>query len=576
MMSIMGAAAGRPVRFLRVQRTETQRGVRALSAWFDENDKHCIGCGIAGGEVSVAPKKRRVAIFHGYVGSNYKGSQFNMQYPGTVEETLMEALYQSGGISGANMRRPYKLGWTRSSRTDKGAHAVGNVVGGDMLLQSENPWLDDPYGLELAKSINAHLPEDVRVFSVQRVTKSFQARTFCKSRTYHYYMPGWIIGMDGSSGDAAKLDSLQEILNKFIGNRAFHNFTKRSFYQYRHGHRRGWRRARSRLAENQGDLRSDVDSKGYGDYEDFERTNVDQQSRKYRVHNRHDADYFYEGSRNRQRGRYNDDDDDDYDDGSDDDDDDDAHVSGANAGTDGDAHASSHENRNKLSSLRWLDTQSSSDQVTSAHYRHVESFKVNAVHLSPEDPPAIRFEITANSFMINQIRHLIGTAICMTRIGAPPVFAEVLMAPPVRIRFPAVPSETLVLAKTAFNPLRPSDHASNRLRFDVVEQQTNEFYRTQVNKVLRSHVNSPALWQSFIGLFDSVYAPNFGPEIIENSLERYREWRSRRNHEVPEFLAKHSRPVATEEQQGSARSSPADDGDFDRDLPRSASSSARF
>ena len=35
----------------------------------------------------------------------------------------------------------------------------------------------------------------VRVLSVQRVNNGFNARGFCKERTYHYYLPTTILGL---------------------------------------------------------------------------------------------------------------------------------------------------------------------------------------------------------------------------------------------------------------------------------------------------------------------------------------------------------------------------------------------
>lgn len=42
----------------------------------------------------------------------------------------------------------------------------------------------DPEGQEIANRLNSRLPEDIRIFSVQRVTKSFNPRKFCIARTY--------------------------------------------------------------------------------------------------------------------------------------------------------------------------------------------------------------------------------------------------------------------------------------------------------------------------------------------------------------------------------------------------------
>lgn len=35
----------------------------------------------------------------------------------------------------------------------------------------------------------------VRVLSVQRVNRSFNARTSCRGRTYHYFLPASVLGL---------------------------------------------------------------------------------------------------------------------------------------------------------------------------------------------------------------------------------------------------------------------------------------------------------------------------------------------------------------------------------------------
>lgn len=46
----------------------------------------------------------------------------------TVEDALAKALAASGGISPSNATELRKVGWSRSSRTDKGAQKVDPVA----------------------------------------------------------------------------------------------------------------------------------------------------------------------------------------------------------------------------------------------------------------------------------------------------------------------------------------------------------------------------------------------------------------------------------------------------------------
>ena len=65
---------------------------------------------------------------------------------------------------------------------------MGQVVAMKCLVD-EKMFDRDPEGLELAEKISAHLPPEIRVFSVQRVNDGFFARKACTSRTYSYYVP---------------------------------------------------------------------------------------------------------------------------------------------------------------------------------------------------------------------------------------------------------------------------------------------------------------------------------------------------------------------------------------------------
>jgi tRNA pseudouridine38-40 synthase len=78
-----------------------------------------------------------------------------------------------------------KLNWQGKSlqvagRTDTGVHATGQVVAFDL------DW-NHPVE-ELRQAMNAILPKDVAVRSVQPVTASFHARRDARSRTYHYHL----------------------------------------------------------------------------------------------------------------------------------------------------------------------------------------------------------------------------------------------------------------------------------------------------------------------------------------------------------------------------------------------------
>ena len=105
----------------------------------------------------------------------------------TIEGDLLAAVHAAGGISEDNMAQgesggPYqKVSWMRASRTDKGVHAVMNVVS----LKLQEP--EDPAAF--VAQVNARLPPAVRVYSVRKTVGSFHAKNAVSHRHYKYVLP---------------------------------------------------------------------------------------------------------------------------------------------------------------------------------------------------------------------------------------------------------------------------------------------------------------------------------------------------------------------------------------------------
>lgn len=131
-------------------------------------------------------KRRKIAIFFAYCGVGYQGMQKN---PGakTIESDLEEALYLSGAVPEQDRNNPKRYDWARSARTDKGVSAVGQVVSGRFYI--------DPPGL--VERLNSNLSPQIRIFGYKRVTASFNAKKFCDRRRYVYLIP--VFALDPSS-----------------------------------------------------------------------------------------------------------------------------------------------------------------------------------------------------------------------------------------------------------------------------------------------------------------------------------------------------------------------------------------
>lgn len=105
----------------------------------------------------------------------------------TIEGDLEEALYHAGGVPEHDRGVPRRYEWARSARTDKGVSAVGQVVSGRFYI--------DPPGF--VDRLNAILSPQIRIFGLRRVTASFSAKKFCDRRRYVYLIP--VFALDPSS-----------------------------------------------------------------------------------------------------------------------------------------------------------------------------------------------------------------------------------------------------------------------------------------------------------------------------------------------------------------------------------------
>lgn len=184
-------------------------------------------------------KKRRVALVLGYVGTNYSGLQKSETGPDeadviTIESVLEKALFDAGYIRESNYGDLEKIGWARCSRTDKGVHAARNVVSAKLELWQDDMEGDSPYWSERAvKEINAFLPDDIRVHSCAKVTKSFRPRDAVSFREYEYIVPLELLRPFEGTGrevegedDDALIARFINLLMRYQGTHNFHNFTK--------------------------------------------------------------------------------------------------------------------------------------------------------------------------------------------------------------------------------------------------------------------------------------------------------------------------------------------------------------
>ncbi|KXZ42898.1 hypothetical protein GPECTOR_112g268 [Gonium pectorale] len=442
--------------------------------------------------------KRSVALHLGYVGTAFNGLQVNRLSAcpdSTVEAVLERAVFGADLIAESNFGDLKKIKWTRNSRTDKGVHSVATVCGLRVLLPGDERFDADPEGLEIAAALNAQLPQEVRVFSAQRVNKKFNARRFCFDRTYEYFLPAHLLlgpgaqpaaagaapaGGESDGRDAAEmaaaLGRLRAALGCYVGTHPFHNYTaKRKTYVVTAKDREARKAARAEEAAAAAAAAAESDGSDAGDRgaEAAQAAAAEAAAQEELAAARAVAS----GT----------------DDGDDDDDDDDGDVrrarsqrdrrSGRAAAKDedgpleeddevtgdedvdeeelglseGDGDEPGAAPRPWVQSCRWLYETSADprDRVTVRHFRTIVSFTADEpAPLVPGGVPCVRLRVRGMSFMLHQIRHMIGGALAVARGMLPLPLLRASLAGHSRVTVPRAPPHTLILADCTFPPFR--------------------------------------------------------------------------------------------------------------------------
>ncbi|XP_072155770.1 pseudouridylate synthase 1 homolog isoform X2 [Bemisia tabaci] len=174
-------------------------------------------------DVNEANKKTKVnrkkmAIVLGYCGEGYHGLQRNKGTK-TVEEDIMNALLKAGAIGDDVFETAQLMSFQRAARTDKGVSALRQTLS-----------LKLPVDVDI-KSIAQHLPEQIRIFGMKRVTKGFNSKNSCDGRTYSYTCPSFAFAPSNVEPseeyriDPDSLSNVNNILKMYEGTKCFYNFT---------------------------------------------------------------------------------------------------------------------------------------------------------------------------------------------------------------------------------------------------------------------------------------------------------------------------------------------------------------
>ncbi|EPY49875.1 tRNA pseudouridine synthase [Schizosaccharomyces cryophilus OY26] len=206
---------------------------------------------------SPRQQKRMVYCIVSYRGTGYAGLQYN-DAAKTIQGEIFRAFCNVGAISPFNADNPRKVRVRSAARTDKGVHAIVNVLGLKLLdhAGSFQPWVS---------LVNEQLPESIRVWKIERTLNSFSPHKACHSRLYEYWVPAFALATPSPSSldsllftkhfqlphtshrsiletiqkihseensgsspfriSSSKLECLKEACSLFQGTHSFHNYT---------------------------------------------------------------------------------------------------------------------------------------------------------------------------------------------------------------------------------------------------------------------------------------------------------------------------------------------------------------
>jgi tRNA pseudouridine38-40 synthase len=134
-----------------------------------------------------------------YIGTNYYGFQRQKDLR-TIEGCLLDAFNETGIIDDGLKRLRYGA----AGRTDKGVHALGQVIALSTSRQVILP------------AINAFLPKDIRCWAITCVSENFNPR-FALSKHYKYFLP---------FEETMNIEEMKKAADHLIGIHNFKNLSK--------------------------------------------------------------------------------------------------------------------------------------------------------------------------------------------------------------------------------------------------------------------------------------------------------------------------------------------------------------
>ena len=160
-----------------------------------------------------------IVLLYSYIGTGLHGLQFSKEQV-CVENYLFEAMIKAHVLPREAYLNLNRIKWSEASRTDSGVHAAAQVLSCVVAVPRGHKMRDIP------EMVNECVSRDcsLRVWGCLCPVGGFRAQKFADARRYNYLMPVHVF----KDGTKAHRDMLaRDVLSIFVGNKLYHNYTKR-------------------------------------------------------------------------------------------------------------------------------------------------------------------------------------------------------------------------------------------------------------------------------------------------------------------------------------------------------------